>query len=74
MPDYRYIVDKRIEGYSFSRHIFQIDILDIEVSNEEIKEFEQNENCSEESCGKNTANAKLKVVKLLEVLERSDSI
>lgn len=31
-------------------------------------------NCSEESCGKNTANAKLKVVKLLEVLERSDSI
>lgn len=51
-----------------------MDILDIEVSNEEIKEFEQNENCSEESCGKNTANAKLKVVKLLEVLERSDSI
>lgn len=43
MPDYRYIVDKRIEGYSFSKHIFQIDILDIKVSNEEIKEFEQNE-------------------------------
>lgn len=43
MPDYRYIEGKLIEGYSFSRHIFQMDILEIEVSNEEIKEFEQNE-------------------------------